>query len=117
MKPPGSISPTSRNRQLGAQDVGANVIPLTASEWVHLLETAGLTEIIHKTVNIDIQNESKGILNRYGLGGMLRILGRMLVLYFRNNNYREFVKKMKQSDITPNNLDEYFGYGLFIGKK
>jgi hypothetical protein len=31
--------------------------------------------------------------------------------------YRRFVKGVRQGGIIPNHLEEYFGYGLFIGRK
>jgi arsenite methyltransferase len=100
-----------------SQDLGANVKPMTPSEWVGLLESAGLREIIATTYPIKIQEESQGILRRYGCGGMLGVLGRMLRLYVRSPAYRKFVKEVQKGGITPKNLDEYFGYGLFVGRK
>jgi len=100
-----------------SQDLGANVAPLTAREWVGLLETAGLEEIQHRVSEINVQDESKGILHRYGCGGLLGILWRMLSLYVRNPAYRYFVKQAGRGGITPKNLDEYFGYGLYVGRK
>lgn len=100
-----------------SQDLGANVKPLTSIEWVKLLETAGLRETVVKTYEINLQDESKGILRRYGCGGLLGVLWRMLSLYFRNAAYRKFVKEIQKDGITPKNIDEYFGYGLYVGLK
>jgi len=99
------------------QEVGASVQPLTPDEWVGLLHMTGLKEISTKTHPVDIQDEAKGILQRYGWGGMLRVMGRMLRLYAANPHYREFVKRVRQGGVTPDHLDEYFGYGLFVGRK
>jgi len=100
-----------------AQDVGSSVKPLTPESWSGLLLTAGLKEIISQPYAIRAQDEEKGILQRYGLGGMLGILGRMLRLYIKNPAYREFVKGVRQTGVIPENLEDYFGYGLFVGKK
>jgi arsenite methyltransferase len=99
------------------QDLGANVKYLTPGEWKGLLERAGLTGITAETFTIKLQDEERGILQRYGWGGLLGILGRMLSLYTRSPAYRKFVKGASRSGITPKNLPEYFGYGLFVGKK
>jgi arsenite methyltransferase len=99
------------------QDLGANVKPLTSGEWVGLLEGAGLREITARTYEINTQYEARGILQRYGWGGMLRVLWRMLLLYARSPAYRRFVKGVREGGITPENLEEYFGYGLFVGQK
>jgi len=100
-----------------SQDIGANVKPLTAEAWAGLLEAAGLKGITVKTYAINAQDEERGILRRYGLGGMLGVMGRMLLLYARSAAYRNFVKEVRAGGITPVNLKEYFGYGIFVGEK
>jgi arsenite methyltransferase len=99
------------------QDVGYNVKPLTADGWVGLLEGAGLRETRVTIFEINTKDEAKGILQRYGLGGMLRVWWRMLLLYARSPAYRRFVNGVRQSGVVPENLEEYFGYGLFVGRK
>ena len=99
------------------QDIGSTVNPLTSDEWTGLLRGAGLDVIEERINTVDTQVESKGILQRYGLGGMLGVMFRMLGLYLRNPNYRQFVKGVSETGIVPENLNEYFGYGLFIAKK
>jgi ubiquinone/menaquinone biosynthesis C-methylase UbiE len=100
-----------------SQDLGANVKPLTSSEWVGLLEAAGLREIFVKPYEINVQEETRGILRRYGCGGMLGIVFRMVSLYIKNPAYRKFVKEVRKDGVAPKNLDEYFGYGLYVGRK
>jgi arsenite methyltransferase len=100
-----------------AQEVGAQVKPLTREEWVGLLENAGLGELVVRTYGIDTRNEARGIVRRYGWYGMLRVFGRMAALYLRNPAYRGFVKGVQQQGLTPPNLREYFGYGLYVGRK
>jgi len=100
-----------------SQDIGSNACPLTPEEWVGLLETAGFKKIVAKTYEINVQNEARGIFKRYGFAGMLTILSRMLALYVRNPAYRQFVKEVGKTGIAPKNLEEYFGYGLYIGQK
>jgi len=100
-----------------AQDLGANVKPLIPEDWARLLENAGLKEITSITYVINVRDESRGILERYGTAGMLRVMGRMFLLYMRSPAYRKFVKEVRQGGVIPPNLEEYFGYGLFVGKK
>jgi ubiquinone/menaquinone biosynthesis C-methylase UbiE len=99
------------------QDVGASVNPLTADAWTALLENAGLKAITVKIYELNPQDEARGILKRYGRGGMLHVMGRMFLLYAKDPAYREFVKGVRQSGVIPRNLEEYFGYGLFVGRK
>jgi arsenite methyltransferase len=100
-----------------SQDLGAAVKPMTSSEWVGLMETAGLSEIVVQTHKINVQDESRGILRRYGCGGMLGVLWRMISLYVKNSAYRKFVRETQKGGITPKNLGQYFGYGLYVGRK
>jgi arsenite methyltransferase len=99
------------------QDVGYKVQPLTSDAWAGLLEGAGLREITARTYEIDTKDEARGILQRYGWGGMLRVWWGMLRLYARSPAYRRFVKGVRESGVVPEKLDEYFGYGLFVGQK
>jgi arsenite methyltransferase len=100
-----------------SQNVGAMVTPLTSAAWNGLLENAGLCDIVARVSTVDVRNETRGILQRYGCAGMLGVWRRTLVLYLRNPAYRRFVKSLGQTVIAPKNLEEYFGYGLFVGKK
>ncbi|MCU0485410.1 MAG: methyltransferase domain-containing protein [Anaerolineales bacterium] len=100
-----------------AQEVGRSVKPLTADEWAGLLHTAGLKEITTQIHPVDLQEETKGILQRYGWAGMFQVMGRMLRLYVQNPLYRDFVQRIRQGGVIPDHLQEYFGYGLFVGQK
>ena len=100
-----------------SQDIGATVEPLTSAEWTGLLENAGLGELTVSVRSVDVRDEARGILQRYGCAGMLGVWRRTLALYLRNPAYRRFVKQVRQQGMTPEGLDEYFGYGLFVGQK
>jgi ubiquinone/menaquinone biosynthesis C-methylase UbiE len=100
-----------------SQDLGAHVKPLTSDDWAGLLEGAELTV---KTVNVRevrVREEARGLVTRYGYGGMFRSAYRGLVMYAKNPAYRKFVKEVRKGGVTPDNLEEYFGYGLYVGKK
>jgi ubiquinone/menaquinone biosynthesis C-methylase UbiE len=98
------------------QEVGATVIPLAAEAWAGLLGNAGLKDVSVIPYTINTQEEERGILRRYGTGEMLRVMGRMLLLYARCPAYRNFVKGVRQGGVIPDNLQAYFGYGLFVGQ-
>jgi ubiquinone/menaquinone biosynthesis C-methylase UbiE len=100
-----------------AQDLGAHVQPLAADDWVRLLEGAGLKDVVAVVDEVKVQRETKGLVRRYGYGGMLRSVYRGLRMYFKNPAYREFVKDVRKKGIVPDNLEEYFGYGLYVGRK
>ncbi len=100
-----------------SQAVGTTAKPLASSEWVGMMETAGLREIITKTLTVNVQEESKGILRRYGFIGMLGVFWRMILLRIKSPAYRKFVQEVQKVGIAPTNLSEYFGYGLYVGRK
>ena len=100
-----------------SQDLGAHVKPLTSDDWAGLLEDAGLTEIVVNVYEVRARKEAKDIVRRYGYGGMLRSIFRGLSLYARNPAYRRFVKEVREEGIKPDNLEEYFGYGIYVGRK
>jgi arsenite methyltransferase len=100
-----------------SQEIGSSVNPLTSDEWTALLVNAGLRDVTAETLSVNLQDESKAILKRYGFGGFMKVIGRMLRLYFKDPDYKAFVKKVKQEGVTPPNLADYFGYGLYIGQK
>lgn len=100
-----------------SQDLGTSVKPLTPEEWTGLLEGAGLTEIFMEVSEISTKKETKGLVKRYGYGGMLKSLFRGFSMYASNSDYRQFVKRMRSGGLTPDNLTEYFGCGIYVGKK
>jgi len=100
-----------------SQEVGATVKPLTREEWIRLLENADLIIMSERTSEIEIKKETKGIINRYGYKGIFMSLIRALKMYISNSAYRKFVTKIQKQGITPENIQEYFGYGIYIAQK
>jgi arsenite methyltransferase len=100
-----------------SQDVGASVQPLTTDEWVGLLDNAGLKGVTVRIHPVDAKNEAKLLLRRYGFGGMIGSAVRGLLMYARNPAYRRFVKDVRQGGVVPENLTEYFGYGIYVARK
>jgi len=111
------VPPPPELVEWASQDVGATIMPQTSEEWTGLLENAGLKDLVVRIYPVDPKEEAKGLLKRYGLGGMLRVISRQLTLMLRNPAYRSFVKNLRQTGVIPENLDEYFGYGVFVGRK
>jgi ubiquinone/menaquinone biosynthesis C-methylase UbiE len=109
--------PTPEMKAWVKQDVGGNVDPQTPEAWTALLEKTGLQEIESIVSPIKISEEAKGMMGRYGCSGILRIYRRLIGLYFRSSDYRAFVKRISKEGIAPPNLEEYFGYGLYVGRK
>lgn len=91
---------------------------MTPVDWAGLLEAAGLEEITFITCPVDNQQETRGILERYRTLGMLRLMGRMLLLYARSPAYRKFVQVVRQGGVIPD-LTPYFTpyFGLVTDDK
>ncbi|MGD8997857.1 MAG: methyltransferase domain-containing protein [Anaerolineae bacterium] len=100
-----------------SREVGAQVEPLTQEGWVALLENAGLSDVVVRVHPIEIGDEARGILRRYGGLGILRSQWRALRMYLRNPAYRAFLTRVRKEGLMPENLQEYFGYGLYVGRK
>jgi hypothetical protein len=98
-------------------DVGACAQPLTTDAWARLLENAGLQSISVRVHPVVAGKEARLLLRRYGCRGMIRVALRGLRMYIRNPAYRKFVKGVREGGVVPQNLDEYFGYGMYVGGK
>lgn len=109
--------PPSELVEWASQDLGGNAEILTSDGWVRLLEGAGLRDIVARTYRINTRSEAKNIIQRYGLMEILSICYRALRLYIRNPAYRNFLKEVREVGPAPENLDEYFGYGIYVGRK
>jgi len=90
--------------------------PVAADEWERLLVRAGLKDVISEVRHIEVGDETRNLLQRYGWAGMMRVFWRILGLYFRNPSYRDFVKRIRQDGVLPERLNENFGYGLYVGR-
>jgi hypothetical protein len=93
------------------------VKPLTAEEWVGLLEGVGLRDIVAQTYPVNARYETRALLRPYGGGGMVRVMLRELALYARNPAYQRFVRGVGEGGLIPQNLGEYFGYGIYVGRQ
>jgi ubiquinone/menaquinone biosynthesis C-methylase UbiE len=100
-----------------SQDMSANATTHMAEEWEGLLKNAGLKDLIVRISTIETREEALGSFRRYGCGGFLRIVGRVLRLYLRDPEYREFARETREGGIIPENAQDYIGYGLYIGRK
>ena len=110
-------SPPQEILNWASQELGASVNPLTPEEWMSLLENAGLTVTMTRISEIKVKEEAKGIIKRYGYGGMIKTMLRAVKMYLTNPNYRQFIKRVQKRGITPPNLTEYFGYGVYVAQK
>lgn len=100
-----------------SQDAGEDTSLLTSVEWESLLKAENFKNISSEVHKIDIKDESRGIVRRYGWRRAFSIFWNMIRLYQKNPSYREFVRRVQSRGITPSNLNQYYGYGLYVGQK
>ncbi len=100
-----------------SRQVGSSATPLLKDEWLLLLKKAGLKDLFVEIQEIDIKQEAAGIFRRYGFRRMMQVMGRTFQLYFKSPAYRKFAKTLREEGVTPENLSDYFGYGLYVGRK
>ena len=97
-----------------SQDLSGNAEILSADGWVGLLEGAGLRDIVVRTYELSPRGEVASVIRRYGLREMLGVWGRSLVMYVRNPDSLAVVKG---AGAMPKNAFQYFGYGIYVGRK
>ncbi|TFH36431.1 MAG: class I SAM-dependent methyltransferase [Anaerolineales bacterium] len=100
-----------------AQDMAANASTFEMEAWIHLLEQAGLELVSSHVQGIEIKDEARGLLQRYGWLDFLRTIGRSIAMYLQRNDYRQFVAETNKRGVTPGNPQEHLGYGLMIARK
>ncbi len=100
-----------------SQDMAAEASTLAFEGWNHLLQEAGLTPVYAQKYQIQIKDEVRGLLQRYGLAGLLRSSLRGIAMYFQRRDYREFLAETRKTGITPGNPQEFLGYGIIIASK
>ncbi len=82
---------------------------LEADAWQELLENAGLSQLIART------HKAESLSNRRAdLADVLGRLPKVLYMLATNRTFRLF---LKESASLPENMLDYFGYGLYVGKK
>lgn len=85
----------------------------TLDDWRGWMQNAGLRDIVVNPHIFDARRESSQV-KRYRPGDTVRMLGRTMSLYIRNPTFRRYMGERRR---LPKNFFQYFGYGLFVGRK
>lgn len=94
------------------------VKPETANGWKELLEGAGLNDIVIKTNKLATFSQFVNEIRMAGFTESFKVWGRLFALLFKSSTHRKVIYKMaKQARRIPRNFSEYFGYGIYIGRK
>lgn len=93
---------------------GGNLEVLSPDSWKQLLERSGLRDIVARTHKITTRSEAISRIRRLGFGGLARVWYRFLALSIRRPAYRDFLKEALSE---PKELTEYWGCGVYVGRK
>lgn len=86
----------------------------SAQIWESLFQEAGLIELVVETHHMGMRAEARNQKDLLSASDYLRLLGKMIVLLFKDAETRSLLKYAGSS---PRQYFEYMGYGLFIGRK
>lgn len=81
----------------------------TSDGWEELLTGTGLRDVVVRTYKVNVLSEK-----RENLKDVLRVWYRALYVYIRSSAFRRFIKEARS---IPKSFLEYWGYGLYVGKK
>jgi arsenite methyltransferase len=91
---------------------------LTLDGWEELLRRSGLQDIIARPYHVSALNESMGRIDALGPRRVLGAWYRLVSLSIRNPAFRKEMKKLASaSSRLPKNAFEYWGYGIYVGRK
>jgi ubiquinone/menaquinone biosynthesis C-methylase UbiE len=82
--------------------------------WEQLFREQGLIDLVIEIYPIEMRAEARNQKGLLSFRDYLRILGRMVVLLFKDPETRGLLKYASSS---PRQYFEYMGYGLFVGRK
>ena len=100
-----------------SRDESENAMPLSVDAWVDLLKDAGLQDVVANPRQVDLRDSALNLVRRYGVGEFLSIMGRIIKMLATDPDYRAFAKRVKQQGILPKSAREYFGFGIYVGRK
>ena len=88
---------------------GAKGEILTSDGWEELLVGTGLRDMVVRTYKADVLSEK-----RENLKDFLRVWHRALYAYIRSSAFRKFIRVALS---LPKDFLEYWGYGIYVGRK
>lgn len=82
---------------------------LDVAQWKAVLQSAGLRDIVAKTRKVEeLSSRAENIKD------LTQAWYKVLYLYLSNRTFRRFIK---EAISVPNDLLEYLGYGIYVGRK
>ncbi len=93
-------------------------MPETSDRWKELLKGSGLEVVLAKSLKFSPLSQAINEMRMIGLSQALRGAFRILYLYFKSPAHRKAVHKLGgEARKTPRNTFEYWGNGIYVGRK
>ena len=91
---------------------------LTSDGWEELLEGSGLKDVMMRTYKVSTLSEFTDRVKLLGFKRILEAWYRLLSMCIVDSAYRKYTKKLiKESLNMPKGILEYWGYGIYVGRK
>ena len=111
ISPPPENLVTYLSRTMGVQ-------PESPEHWEALLNNTGLHDIVVKPCKTTIISQWVNEVKMTPFIDVVKPWGRLFSLYLKDPLYRNVIQEMvKESMNIPRNIFDYFGYGLYVGRK
>ncbi len=94
------------------------VSPVEPGVWYELLERAGLKGLRMEIHKLSMLNQIMSEIKRVGLTDHLKSVYRLFNLYITSPVYRKAINQMTKDGLrVPWSLLNFFGYGIYVGRK
>ncbi len=90
---------------------------LTSEGWESLLKEAGFSNIIAKIYKTTAWRQWASEVKGTDIGDFLSAWGRFLLLLFKSQEARKYIKKIWKPPKSTFKFFRYFGYGIYVGRK
>jgi len=106
--------PSAEVKDYLGNTLGGFLYARTREGWEQLMAEGGLSDLAVKVAPVTVSGEASQRLRRLGCRNMARVWWRFLSVALRNREYRSF---MRGAVSIPDAAFDYWGYGLYAGRK
>jgi SAM-dependent methyltransferase len=107
------MTPPDEGSAAFMDSIGGDV--LQREDWMALMQGAGLIDVTAQTRPVDVREEARGRMTRFGCRGMLRILWRTIGALLKDPTSRKTIKRATET--VPGDVMKAMGYGVYVGRK
>lgn len=90
----------------------------TSVAWEKLLAESGLKDLVVRTYRLTVLSDAINRIRWFGFRDILLTWSRLLSMYLSGSASRREIKKMLLLILNaPKNIYEFWGYGIYVGRK